>query len=101
MQPSLRGHLCDLDQLRQVDLQTVVAVRRESNPTLTVDDDYAYIGFHGKRVQLPKHTERTLRFLLDVASFSATELPADLDETSRLVLVSRLIKEGLLIRTAP
>jgi len=101
MQPSLRGHLCDLDQLRQVDLQTVVAVRRESNPTLTVNDDYAYIGFHGKRVRLPRHTERTLQFLLDVSSFSAAELPADLDDTSRLLLVRRLIQEGLLVRTAP
>ncbi len=99
-QPSLRGHLRDLEQPGQVDLDTVVAVRRESGPTLTVDDGVVYIGFHGKRVRLPAHTEHTLRYLLAAPSFTAANLPDDLDEASRLLLVRRLIHEGLLVRSA-
>jgi ribosomal protein L16 Arg81 hydroxylase len=99
-QPSLRGHLCDLDRQGQVGLETVVMLRRESSPTLAVDDGYAQLGFHGKRVRLPGHTERTVRFLLAASSFTAADLPDDLDETSRLLLVQRLIHEGLLVRSA-
>lgn len=100
VQPSLRGHLRDLDQQAQVDLETAVMVRRESNPTLAISDGYVHVGFHGKRVRLPSHTERTLRFLFAAPSFSAADLPDDLDEPSRLLLVRRLIHEGLLVRSS-
>jgi bifunctional lysine-specific demethylase and histidyl-hydroxylase MINA len=99
-QPSLRGHLRDLDRQGQVDLETVVMVRRESRPVLTVDDGVVEVGFHGKRVRLPGHIERTLRYLLAAPGFTAADLPGDLDEASRLLLVRRLLHEGLLVRPA-
>jgi ribosomal protein L16 Arg81 hydroxylase len=84
-----------------------------SLPTLTVDDelerrdtviadlDGATLSFEGKTLRFPARLGPELEFLVtNEAPFRPSELPGELDETGRLVLVRRLVREGFLRRNA-
>ena len=62
---------------------------------------HVLLHFHGKTVQLPAHVEPTLRFILDAEEFVAADLPGDLDDAGKLVLLQRLIREGFLTLCQP
>jgi len=47
-------------------------------------------------VEFPQYVEEDLRFITEAREFAPCELPGNLDSKSRLVLVSRLLVEGLL-----
>ena len=100
--PALDDHLLDLDQLRQADLHTPIAVRSDADPVLTITSDLLALEFYGKKVQMPAYTEADVRFIISTPVFTPAELPGDLDDAGKLVLVTSLIREGLLtfIRSA-
>ncbi|MBL4812904.1 MAG: hypothetical protein JKX69_11245 [Rhodobacteraceae bacterium] len=50
---------------------------------------------HGNDITFPADIEAALRFALSTPQFMITELPGGLDEDSKLVLIRRLIREGL------
>jgi hypothetical protein len=57
--------------------------------------------FEGKRVVFPAHAREELEHALRAqAQFAPSDLPGNLDEAGRLVLVRRLVREGFL-RLAP
>ena len=64
-----------------------------------LDEDEGGLGlvFEGKELRFPEpaRTEVVACFEAD-EPFSASELPGDLDEAGRLVLVRRLVREGFL-----
>jgi lysine-specific demethylase/histidyl-hydroxylase NO66 len=49
-----------------------------------------------RELRMPAFVEPVLRFLAEAEVFSARDLPGDLDDDSRTVLLRRLIKEGAL-----
>ena len=63
---------------------------------LSVDDE-ARLSFEGRELSLPAFVAADLEFLLDIDEpFRASDLPGPLDDEGRLVLVRRLVREGLL-----
>ena len=57
--------------------------------------------FEGKRLRFPDRLSEELEFLVDAdGPFTAAELPGQLDEAGRLVLVRRLVRAGFLRRSA-
>jgi hypothetical protein len=71
----------------------------EVRPTVIAVLDGTALRFEGKEVRFPE-TARTVLAAVAGADrpFTAAQLPADLDESGRLVLVRRLIREGFLRR---
>ena len=68
-----------------------------SSDLLDVDDREARLSFEGQKLSLPARVAAELEYLLRVdGPFTAADLPGRLDEESRLVLVRRLVREGLL-----
>lgn len=63
---------------------------------LAVDDEAIRIVWQGPDLSLPSFTEPDVRFALTTASFTAADLPGDLDDAGKLVLVRRLYREGLI-----
>ena len=64
---------------------------------LDVDDREARLSFEGRTLRLPARVAAELEYLLRVdGPFTAADLPGRLDDESRLVLVRRLVREGLL-----
>ncbi|GAA2815127.1 cupin domain-containing protein [Streptomyces showdoensis] len=95
--PVLDGHLLDLEGLRTLGPDTRVRRRAELLWSLRPEDTGLQLEFHGKVVRLPARIEPELRYVLDArAPFTARDVTGRLDVEGRLVLVRRLVQEGLL-----
>ncbi|ANW22511.1 cupin (plasmid) [Streptomyces clavuligerus] len=100
--PVLGGHLLDLEGLRTLAADTRVRRRTELLWELSTDaHDTAKplltLEFHGKVLRLPARIAQELRFVLDAdAPFAARDIPGELGIEGKLVLVRRLMQEGLL-----
>jgi hypothetical protein len=59
------------------------------------------LAFEGKSVSFPEQARAELKAIAGApGTFRADELPGQLDDESRLVLVRRLVREGFLRRSA-
>jgi cupin superfamily protein len=91
--PVLGGQLSQLRALDELDLDTDV----ERRPTVIFDLAGATLSFEGKDVAFPAEAHEELAFVAErEGSFTPAELPGRLDDEGRLVLVSRLVREGFL-----
>jgi cupin superfamily protein len=69
----------------------------ERRPTVIFDLDGSELSFEGKTISFPERVREEVEFVaLAEEPFTAADLPGDLDEEGRLVLVRRLIREGFL-----
>ena len=88
------------DQLRalaELDLDTPLERRRTVIVDLSEVDDGLRLSFEGRKLALPSFLRDDLEFLLGTDDpFRASDLPGRLDDEGRLVLVRRLVREGLL-----
>lgn len=94
--PVLDGQL---EEVRALDSLSVDSPL-ERRPTVIADLDGTTLVYEGKRVLFPNHVRDELEFVLDAdAPFTARDLPGELDDESRLVLLRRLIREGFARRS--
>jgi lysine-specific demethylase/histidyl-hydroxylase NO66 len=92
--PIRDGQLAQLRALESLTLATPL----ERRPTALVELDFPQLSFEGKTITFPEHVGEEVEFVTGTDSpFTAAELPGDLDEAGRLVLVRRLVREGLLV----
>ncbi len=95
--PILDGQLEEVRRLESLTADTPL-VRRE---TVIADLHGTRLSFEGKRLEFPEYARTELEAVLAFDEpFTAAELPGELDEEGRLVLVRRLIREGFLRRSA-
>jgi hypothetical protein len=88
------GQLSQLRALDDLDLDTVLQRR----PTVIFDLAGTTLSFEGKDVAFPDEAAEELAFAAQADEpFTAADLPGDLDDKGRLVLVSRLVREGFLL----
>jgi hypothetical protein len=91
------AHFRSLDQVDQIDLDTVVAKREGMLCDVSRKPDCVEIMFPGNRMKGPVDIETAFRFIADSQeAFSVRALPAILSDASKLVLARRAIREGLL-----
>ncbi len=97
--PLLDGQL---NQLRSLDNLSLVS-QLERRPgilcQLETDDKTVSLVYTGKKVSFPVFVENTLRYIVrqENRSFTIVDMPPELDEAGRLVLVRRLVREGFLV----
>jgi hypothetical protein len=88
------------DQLRaldDLDLDTALERRRTVIADLSEAEDELRLSFEGRELALPAFLRAELEFLLAADEpFRPSDLPGRLDDAGRLVLVRRLVREGLL-----
>jgi bifunctional lysine-specific demethylase and histidyl-hydroxylase NO66 len=95
--PILDGQLSELRALAALTVEDEL----ERRDTVIADLDGTTLVFEGKRLCFPARIEPELAFLVTTeAPLRASELPGELDDAGRLVLVSRLVREGFLRRSA-
>jgi bifunctional lysine-specific demethylase and histidyl-hydroxylase NO66 len=95
--PILDGQLSELRALAALTVEDEL----ERRDTGIADLDGTTLVFEGKRLCFPARIEPELAFLVTTeAPLRASELPGELDDAGRLVLVSRLVREGFLRRSA-
>jgi Cupin superfamily protein len=100
--PILDGQLTQLRVAERLDLASKVMVR----PTVIADvidgDDGVTLAFDGKRVMFPVRVAEEVRYVAGAAEpFTPADLPGQLDSAGRLVLVRRLVREGMLVVVKP
>jgi hypothetical protein len=97
MRPLPDGHLTILDRLDQLGTDSRVAKRAGLMCHVVATGGSVEIEFPGNRISGPPAVEPALRFIAASREpFAVSALPGSLSDQSKLVLVKRAIKEGLL-----
>lgn len=96
--PVLDGQLLELTTLDEVDDDTVVRRRAGSPCRLRSEDGELVVLLDDRRLHLPPMLTTTVEGLVDGEPHRVADLADRLDEKSRLVLVRRLVREGVLRR---
>jgi cupin superfamily protein len=92
--PILGGQLTQLRALESLDVDTSV----ERRPTVLFDLAGTTLSFEGKDLDFPSEAAEELAFAAQSDEpFAPGDLPGDLDDEGRLVLVRRLVREGFLV----
>jgi bifunctional lysine-specific demethylase and histidyl-hydroxylase NO66 len=95
--PILDGQLSELRSLASLDGD----VELERRDTVIADLHGSTLHFEGNSLRFPDRLVAELEFLVGVdGPFRASDLPGDLDDEGRLVLLRRLVREGFLRRSA-
>ena len=91
--PVRDGQLSQLRALDELTMETPV-VRRE---TTLAELEFPSLSFEGKTITFPARVEEEVEFIVSAdGELTAADLPGNLDEEGRLVLIRRLIREGFL-----
>lgn len=91
-----RGQLTDLYRLDNMTADSLLRRRGYALVRLTTTGDTIALSFQGKQITFPAHALEAVRFVAQHEQFRVGEIPDVLDEAGKLVLVKRLIREGLL-----
>jgi ribosomal protein L16 Arg81 hydroxylase len=97
--PELTGCLNEISgAAAEVSAETKAVVRPDFVHRLHEDGDRLAIVFGSTRITLPLQTRKAVEAALAGAPFVVCNLPGPLDEAGKIVLVRRLIRDGLLTR---
>ena len=94
--PALRGGLNDLVALDGLGDDTVVERRPTASCVLRPEGDRLVVLLGDRQLRMPVRLTGPMEFVRDHRAFRVSELAGWLDEQSRLVVVRRLVREGLL-----
>ncbi|MFC4912961.1 cupin domain-containing protein [Actinomadura gamaensis] len=96
--PTLSGHLLDLEKLGEITVATEVRLRRGVRFSHSRTESGVQLDFHNKTVQLPARVTDEVEFILGTTGefFAGNDIPGNLDESGRVVLIRVLVREGLL-----
>jgi hypothetical protein len=90
------GHFAQLVRLGEIGPETVVRRRDGLTPFVERGDGEASIRFAASTVGVPAVLGSALEHVRDHERFRVRDLPGELDDDSKVVLVRRLIRDGLL-----
>jgi hypothetical protein len=95
--PIREDGLSQLRALGRLDVDTPVERQSTVIADLEEDEDGVGLVFEGKELRFPGHARAEVVACFEADEpFRPSELPGDLDESGRLVLVRRLVREGFL-----
>ena len=95
--PLLRGQMGQVATLDRVTLDSTVGARANAMCRIRTDGDATSVDCYGRKISFPFYASGAVRFALNTSQFVVRELPGDLDDTGKLALVRRLIREGLVM----
>jgi len=93
----LRGLLTQIHEPERIRLDTVVRLRAGVAPEIRPNGAGMALEFGDAELTLPAFVEPHLRALCSDDPIRAADLPPTLDDEGKLVLVRRLVREGLLV----
>lgn len=95
--PLLNGQMDQLGLLDQLTIESVVGARGSTVFRLEKDSSSTSVYAFARKISFPAYADFALRFALSQPRFSIRVLPGNLDEDGKLVLVRRLVREGLMV----
>jgi len=94
--PALYGCLQELETA--LSIESTVAPRPDLIYLMREEDEKLVLLFGATEISLPAFTRDAVMFALEGAPFVVRDLPGQLDDAGKVVLVQRLLREGLLVR---
>ena len=91
----LRGQFDQVRQLDGLSSDSEVTSRPSLLYRIEPADDGIRLSCLGREIDLPDYAAEPLRFALAADRFRVADLPGDIDADGKLVLVRRLVREGL------
>ena len=98
--PLLRGQMAQLAALEHIDLETTLEVRPHLIARVQIDAQSVSVHHFGRRITFPAHVAPAIRFALGEKRFAIRDMPGELDDSGKLTLARRLVREGLLATSA-
>ncbi len=95
--PLLRGQLSQVAGVDRLTIDTVAGARMGVISRIVTNDQSVVVDCYGRRITFPVCASEAVRFALGNSRFAVRDLPGDLDESGKVVLVQRLIREGLVV----
>jgi lysine-specific demethylase/histidyl-hydroxylase NO66 len=93
--PLLGGQLSQLRALDRLNTNTLLERRDTVSPHVDVSDDEVTLSYEAGKIVFPAAVRPEIEFIAETDEpFRASDLPGELDDESRLVLVGRLVREG-------
>ncbi|HEX4165195.1 MAG TPA: cupin domain-containing protein [Bryobacteraceae bacterium] len=93
--PLLNGQMAQVTALEQLTIDSIVSARPGINYRLQGNDESEMLECYGRRISFPLQAAEAMRFALSHVRFLVSELPGNLDDSGKLILIRRLIREGL------
>lgn len=94
--PVLRGQMEQIALIEQIKIDSVLGARAGMVSRIEMEGASATIYGFGRKISFPAYAGEAIRFALEQSRFVVSMLPGELDERGKLVLVRRLVREGLL-----
>lgn len=93
--PLLEGQMQQIERLDELTVDDVASARPHILYHLTKDDERVSLSAYGGQISLPIHAAETLEHAVTHDGYRIGDLPGDLDDAGKLVLIRRLVREGL------
>ena len=94
-QSLLRGQLDQIRRLHTVTSDARAGVRANLLYRTHLIKEQVIVSCYAGEIRFPAHASEALEYALSHGDFVIKELPGDLDDDGKLVLVKRLVREGL------
>lgn len=91
----LDGQLEQILRLHEVTTEHRAGARPNLVYRWSKRDGQIVVSCYGAEMRLPEHAAEPLLFALESPDFKIADLPGDLDDAGKLVLVKRLVREGM------
>lgn len=93
--PLLEGQLDQLLRLGEISPSHRAGARPNLVYRYKREDEQIIISCYGAEMRLPEHAAEPLLYALETSEFRVDQLPGDLDDAGKVVLVKRLVREGM------
>lgn len=94
--PMLRGQMDQIELLQKIRIESVVGARSGAVFRMEKSVDSTTVHAFARKLTFPAYVDAALEFALHQPRFSVHDLEGNLDDNGKLVLVRRLVREGLL-----
>lgn len=95
--PLLRGQMAQMAGLARLTAESVAGARKGSLARLRDEGETLKVECYGRQITFPAPAREAVRYALSHARFVVREIPGGLDDESKVTLVKRLIREGLVV----
>jgi len=99
--PILPGQLKQIMMLQGLET-TNRRVGRRPNLLYQIDetDERVNLSIYGRVISMPAYAGESMRYALENDDFPISDLPGDLDDAGKIVLIKRLVREGVVMLAA-
>lgn len=91
----LEGQMEQVLRLGDITVESRAGARPNLIYRHSVQDGQLVISCYGAEMRLPEHAAEPTHFALRTADFEIADLPGDLDDAGKVVLIKRLVREGM------